>query len=70
MTALNRALAWVFGLALLALHLDFWRGPRAGEVLGLPEELAYRVGWMLLAAAYLWFFTARVWRAESETDAR
>lgn len=64
---LDRTLAWLGGLALLVLHLDFWRGPRPDLVFGaIPEELAYRVLWMLAAAAYLWFFTARVWTDEDE----
>lgn len=64
---LDRALAVAGALALLILHLDFWRGPRPTLLFGaIPEELAYRLGWMLAAAAYLWFFTARVWTDEDE----
>ena len=58
-------LAWVLGLALLALHLDFWREARPRLIGGvLPEELAWRLAWMGLACAYLFWFTARVWRDE------
>ena len=63
--AWERALAWAGGAALLVLHLDFWRPKRAELYLGfLPEELAYRIGWMLLAWLYLMFFCARIWRTE------
>ncbi|MEM9381313.1 MAG: hypothetical protein AAGB93_15275 [Planctomycetota bacterium] len=58
-------LAWTGGLALTALHLAPGFEPRARLVLGvLPEELAYRLGWMALAFAYLVWFTAVVWREE------
>jgi len=33
----------------------------------MPEDLAYRLFWMLLATVYLFWFTARIWR-EHETD--
>ncbi len=59
------AVAWIGAIVLFALHLDFWRGPRPELVFGfVPEELMYRVVWMLGAVAYLWFFTARVWRGD------
>jgi hypothetical protein len=58
-------LAWGGFLALLVLHLDSWR-PAGDALLGgwLPEELAYRVGWILLAWLYLVFVCARLWREE------
>ncbi|MEM6568751.1 MAG: hypothetical protein AAF957_10095 [Planctomycetota bacterium] len=58
-------LAWTGGIALTVLHLAPWFEPRPRLVLGvLPEELAYRLGWMVLAFAYLVWFTASVWREE------
>lgn len=65
MTPLDRALAWLFGLALLVTHHDFWRGARPEIWFGLPEEILRRVVWMLACAAYLVFFTTRVWRREA-----
>jgi hypothetical protein len=63
--------AWAGFLGLVALHLDWWRPQRARLWLGwIPEELAWRLLWMALATAYLFFFCARVWRAdESEGEA-
>lgn len=59
------ALAWLGALALLALHLDGWRPQRGAVYLGaVPEELAWRLGWMLLATGYLVFFCRHVWRDE------
>ena len=56
-------------LVLLALHLDFWRGARDAVWLGwIPEELAYRLGWMLLALVYLLYFCRCVW-APAEDEA-
>lgn len=61
---LDRALAWAGLLVLLVLHVDFWRPQRPVLWLGwLPEELAYRLGWMLLAWLYLLFFTRWIWRS-------
>lgn len=58
----NRFLAWAGGLLLVALHLDWWRPQRPELYFGwLPEDLVYRLGWMLLAGIYLVFFTYRVW---------
>lgn len=66
MTFADRLLAWLGGLALVALHVDFWRPRRPVLWLGwLPEELAYRLGWMLLAWLYLLFLTRRVWNRET-----
>ena len=67
MTALDRALAWVFGLALLALHLDFWRPQRPELWFGwIPEELMWRLAWMGAAFVYLLYFTRCVWREGRE----
>lgn len=62
---INNLLAWVGGLALVALHLDFWRERGTGLLMGwLPEELAYRLGWMALAGLYLVWFCRAVWVEE------
>lgn len=59
--------AWLFGLILLVLHLDFWRPQRAVLYFGfLPEELLYRIAWMVLAWLYLLFFCARIWRSHPD----
>jgi hypothetical protein len=57
--------AWVGGLILLALHLDFWR-ERSTALLGgaVPFELAWRVGWMLAAFIYLVWFCRAIWIEE------
>ncbi len=58
-------LAWVGFLLLLVLHLDSWRAQRDVIYFGwMPEELAYRLAWMVLAWAYLLWFCSRVWRDE------
>ncbi|MEQ9321125.1 MAG: hypothetical protein RIF41_18320 [Polyangiaceae bacterium] len=60
----HRVVAWVGGLSLLALHLDFWRPQRAVLYAGwLPEELLYRIVWLGLAWLYMLYFTSRVWRS-------
>jgi len=60
-------LAIVLALALLALHLDFWRAGRPVIHFGwIPEELLWRLAWMGLAWLYLLWFCARVWREEEE----
>lgn len=62
---MDRIVAWSGFLILIVLHLDFWRPQRAELYFGwMPEDLAYRLAWMVLAAAYLVYFTARVWREE------
>lgn len=62
-------LAWGGALLLLVLHLDFWREDRARIFFGwLPEELAYRLAWMLLGWIYLLWFCARVWREEDQGE--
>lgn len=60
----------VVGLAvLLALHHDFWRPQRPEILFGwIPEELAWRLGWMALALAYLLHFCRFVWRAPDADD--
>jgi hypothetical protein len=61
----DKLLAWAGVALLLVLHLDFWRPRRPLLYFGwLPEELAYRLLWMIAASAYLFFFTARIWRDE------
>jgi hypothetical protein len=57
--------AWLGGVLLILLHLDFWRPQRPRLYFGfLPEEMAYRIVWMLLAFLYLLWFTRYVWREE------
>jgi hypothetical protein len=61
----DKLVAWAGLALLLVLHLDFWRPRRPLLYFGwLPEELAYRVLWMVAASVYLLFFTARVWRED------
>ena len=65
----NRALwiAWIGGVGLVALHLDFWRPQRAELLFGwLPVELAYRVGFLILAWGYMLFVCSRVWTEASD----
>ena len=62
--------AWGGALLLLVLHLDFWRPQRPILYLGwIPEELAYRLAWTVLAWGYLIFFTHRIW-LESEAEGK
>ena len=64
-----KLVGWAGALVLLALHFDVWRGPRPGIWFGwLPEELAYRLLWMLGATAYLWMFTAWIWTDNEENE--
>ena len=52
---------------LLLLHLDFWRPQRPHLWFGwLPEELAFRIGTILLAWLLMLWICARVWREEQE----
>lgn len=61
----NNVVAWIGGLGLVVLHHDFWRERGTELVLGwLPQELAYRLGWMALAALYLVWFCRFVWVEE------
>ena len=47
------------------LHLDFWRERGTELYFGwLPEEFAWRVGWMHLAFGYLAWFYSSVWTEE------
>jgi hypothetical protein len=58
----HRTIAWVGGLLLLVLHLDFWRPQRVILYWGwVPEELAYRLAWIGLAFLYLLYFCSYVW---------
>jgi hypothetical protein len=62
-------IAWALGLLLLALHLDFWRPQRAELWFGwVPEELLWRLVWMLLAFLYLAWFCSRVWTSAEESE--
>ncbi len=63
----KRWIAWLGAGLLIGLHHDFFRPQEARLVLGwVPEDLAYRLVWMLLAAAYLFWFTAHVWKAPGD----
>ena len=63
----DRAIAIGGFVALLFLHLDFWRPQRAQLYFDwVPEELLYRWLWMGLAGLYILFFCARVWRSEQD----
>ncbi len=71
---LERAILYGAPLVLTLLHLDFWRPQRPRLIGGwIPEELAWRVIWMLLAWGYMLFVCSRVWRidepADDDTDA-
>lgn len=59
--------AWVGFVALVLLHLDFWRPSRPVLYFGwLPEEMAYRLVWMGLASLYLLHYCAFVWPEDEE----
>ncbi len=61
----TKVMAWGGFVLLLGLHLDFWRPKRAEIWFGwMPEELAWRVAWMVLAFGYLWWFCQRVWKED------
>jgi hypothetical protein len=61
----HRIIAWGGFLGLLALHLDFWRAQRVTIWFGwLPEELLYRLAWMLLAWGYLLYVCRYHWRTD------
>jgi hypothetical protein len=61
----HRILLWAGFCVLLLLHLDFWRPQRVVLHFGwVPEELLYRVSWMVLAWIYLLYVCARHWREE------
>ena len=62
---MHRIAAWGGFLLLIALHLDFWREQRPVLYLGwIPEDMAYRLVWMVLAWIYLLYFTRYVWRED------
>ena len=62
------ALAWVLGLVLVALHLDFWRPKRNVLWFGfLPEELAWRLGWLALSVSYVIWLSVAVWRPREDS---
>jgi hypothetical protein len=66
---IERALAWVAGLGLLALHLDFWRPKRAVLWLDfVPEELLYRLAWVGLAYGFLLWISFRIWRPRADRE--
>ena len=68
MSRTTRIVAWVWFLALVVLHLDFWRPQRPDLWFGwLPEDMAYRLAWMVGAFFFLLFFTYRVWNEEGES---
>jgi len=63
MSTTNRQrLAWFGAAVLLVLHHDFWRERGVELWFGwVPEELAWRLAWMLLTLGYLIWFCAAVW---------
>lgn len=66
---MTRTLAWLGFLALLVLHLDFWREQRPELWAGwIPEDLLYRLVWMAAATVYLWWFTAKVWEGSEDEE--
>ena len=63
----SSVLAWAGFALLLVLHVDFWRPQRVVFYLGwIPEELFYRLLWVLLAWGYLLFVCSVLWKRESE----
>ena len=62
-------IAWIGFGVLLVLHLDFWREQRVAVHLGwMPEELTYRLLWILLAWVYLLFVCSFVWKRGEGQD--
>ena len=56
-------------MLLIAAHLDFWRPQREVVWFGwLPEELLWRLAWMVLAAAFVIHFTYFVWAGEDSEE--
>ncbi len=52
-------------LVLVVLHLDFWRPQSPRLLLGwLPQELAYRIAFIVLAWIYILWVCGWVWREE------
>lgn len=66
----RRVALWIASsslVALVLLHLDFWRPQHARLLFGwFPEELAYRLVFIVLAWLYMLFVTARLWREGSD----
>ena len=61
---MNRIAAAGF-LVLVLLHFDFWRPQSARLLFGwLPEELAYRIVYIVLAWIYVVWICGWVWREE------
>ena len=61
----SRWIAAAAAIVLVLLHLDFWRVQRPVLYFDwLPEEVAYRLLWMLLAWVYMLFFCTFVWRED------
>ncbi len=68
-TPIHRAIGWGGFLVLLFLHLDFWRPQRVVLYFGwLPEELLYRLIWMLLAFFYLVHHCTYLWTRDEAED--
>jgi hypothetical protein len=60
---LERRLFWLAVVALLGLHmLGFGQSGRPLWFGWMPVDLGYRVAWMGLAAAVVFWMTARLWR--------
>jgi hypothetical protein len=58
----ERVLFWLAVLGLLSLHmLGFGQGQRPLLFGWMPTDLAYRVLWMALAAAMVFWMTGRLW---------
>ena len=52
-------------LVLVLLHFDFWRPQSPRLLLGwLPEELAYRIAFIVLAWIYILWICQWIWREE------
>lgn len=59
---LERGMFWLAVCGLLGLHmLGFGQGDRALLLGWMPIDLAYRVLWMALAAAVVFWMTGRLW---------
>lgn len=55
-------------VALVSLHLDFWRPQRSVLWFGwLPEELAYRIAYCLAAWLFILFVCRFLWREEPDS---
>ncbi|MCA9716365.1 MAG: hypothetical protein H6713_30755 [Myxococcales bacterium] len=62
----RRAHARIFAVAcvlLTLLHFDVWNNHRALPLTfgWMPVDLAYHVGWIVVATALVFYMTARVW---------